>query len=112
MRFKTIVSSLALVGLASHALAQTAPTDQRVTITGSSIKRIASEGALPLQVISRAELDREGITNAEQVIMMLSTNGNGDRFGMTIFEAGEVGGPGMSGCPVAGNAAIAILSPN
>ena len=77
MRFKTIVSSLALVGLASHALAQTAPTDQRVTITGSSIKRIASEGALPLQVISRAELDREGITNAEQVIMMLSTNGNG-----------------------------------
>jgi len=37
-----------------------------------------------------------------------STNPNGDRFGMTIFEAGEVGGPGMGGCPTTGNAAIPI----
>ena len=77
MQLRIIVSSLALIGLASHAVAQSTAADQRVTITGSSIKRIASEGALPLQVISRAELEREGITSAEQVIMMLSTNGNG-----------------------------------
>ena len=38
----------------------------------------------------------------------LSTNGNGDRFGMTIYEAGEVGGPGMGGCPAPGSASIAI----
>ncbi|WP_231379571.1 hypothetical protein [Polaromonas sp. CG_9.11] len=37
-----------------------------------------------------------------------STNGNGDRFGMTIFEFGEVGGPGMGGCPATGSASIAI----
>jgi hypothetical protein len=37
-----------------------------------------------------------------------STNGNGDRFGMTISEAGEVGGPGMGGCPATGNASVAI----
>ena len=66
MRFTALVGSLALLGLGSHALAQ-AP-DQRITITGSSIKRIATEGALPLQVISRAEIEREGITSAEQVI--------------------------------------------
>ncbi len=78
MKLKTLVCSLTLLGLASHALAQSAPAaQQRITITGSSIKRIATEGALPVQVITRAELDRQGITNAEQVVMQLSTNGNG-----------------------------------
>jgi iron complex outermembrane receptor protein len=74
MKLKHIVGSLALLGLASHALAQ---SEQRIVITGSSIKRIASEGALPLQVITRADLDREGITSAEQLILSLSTNGSG-----------------------------------
>ncbi len=37
-----------------------------------------------------------------------STNANGDRFGLTISEFGEVGGPGFGGCPSAGTAAIAI----
>jgi hypothetical protein len=35
-------------------------------------------------------------------------NGNGDRFGITIFEAGELSGPGFGGCPATGNASIAI----
>ena len=76
MAFKltTLAAGLALAGLAAGALAQ---TPERITITGSSIKRIAAEGALPIQVISGAELERRGITNAEQVIMELSTNGNG-----------------------------------
>ena len=74
MKFKALVGSLALIGLASHALAQDAT--QRVTITGSSIKRIAAEGALPVQVISRAELERQGIASTEQLIMQLNINGN------------------------------------
>ena len=56
MKMKTLVGSLALLGLASHALAQ---TPQRIEITGSSIKRIQNEGALPLQTITRAEIDRQ-----------------------------------------------------
>jgi iron complex outermembrane receptor protein len=77
MAFKltTLAASLALVGMAGGAFAQTA--GERVTITGSSIKRIAAEGALPITIITRADLDREGITSAEQVILNLSTNGNG-----------------------------------
>lgn len=74
MKLKTLAAGLVLAGLASQGLAQDA---QRVEITGSSIKRIQTEGALPVQVIRRADLDREGITSAEQVVMMLSTNGNG-----------------------------------
>jgi iron complex outermembrane recepter protein len=80
MKLKTLVGSLALLGIATHAthtLAQTAAEPQRITITGSSIKRIAAEGALPVQVISRAELDRQGIASTEQLIMQLNINGNG-----------------------------------
>ncbi len=75
MKLKTLVGSLLLLGLATHAAAQTEP--QRITITGSSIKRIATEGALPVQTITRADLEREGITSAEQLIDQLSSNGTG-----------------------------------
>ena len=37
-----------------------------------------------------------------------STNANGDRFGLTISEFGEVGGPGFGGCPATGDATIPI----
>jgi iron complex outermembrane receptor protein len=83
MKLRLIVGSLALLGLATHVAAQQTPAQttaqqpQRITITGSSIKRIAAEGALPIQVITAADLERQGITNAEQLIMELSTNGNG-----------------------------------
>jgi iron complex outermembrane recepter protein len=74
IKLTALAGSLALLGLANHALAQ---ADQRVVITGSSIKRIATEGALPVQIITRADLDREGITSAEQLILDLSSNGTG-----------------------------------
>jgi iron complex outermembrane recepter protein len=77
MKLKLIVAGMAAMGLGSHALAQTSATPQRIEITGSAIKRIAAEGALPVQSISRKELEREGISSAEQLVMMLSTNGNG-----------------------------------
>ncbi len=61
------------------ALAQTAPAQnlERVEITGSSIKRVAGEGALPVQVITRTDLARQGITSAEQLIATINANGNG-----------------------------------
>lgn len=78
MKLKTLVGSLTLLGLASHVLAQQAPAaPQKITITGSSIKRIASEGALPVQTISRAEIERQGIQSAEQLIASLNINGTG-----------------------------------
>ena len=76
MRLTPIVVAIVAAGFASAALAQ-APAPQRVEITGSNIKRVAAEGALPVQTITRAELEREGLTSAEQVILWLSTNGNG-----------------------------------
>ncbi len=76
MKLTRLAYALALCGFGLPTLAQTA-APQRVEITGSIIKRIAAEGALPVQVIGREELERQGLTSAEQVIMWLSTNGNG-----------------------------------
>ena len=77
MKLKSVVRAIALLSVAAPALAQSSDTSQRVEITGSSIKRIVSEGALPVQVISRKELERQGIVSAEQMIANLSVNGNG-----------------------------------
>ncbi len=79
MKLKKIVHLIALIGITAPAIAQVAaqPVMQRVEITGSSIKRIAKEGALPVEVISRKQIEEQGIVNAEQLIMSLNVNGNG-----------------------------------
>ena len=77
MKLTPLASALTLLGLSTAVLAQTAPAAQRVEITGSIIKRINAEGALPVQVITRTELEKQGLTSAEQVVLWLSTNGNG-----------------------------------
>src|SRR5438128_2440408 len=52
---------LVLLGLAAPVLAQTDPrTTEKVIITGSSIKRVESEGSLPLQIFTRQDLQRAG----------------------------------------------------
>ena len=80
MRLKTVklrtwFGSLALLGLATHTTAQV--NTERVEITGSSIKRIQAEGALPVQVINRAEIERAGIVSAEQLVLRITANGTG-----------------------------------
>ncbi len=77
MKLKTLVQAIALIGFAAPAFAQEAKPLEKVEITGSSIKRIQVEGALPVQVISRAEIDRQGIVTAEQLIASLNSNGSG-----------------------------------
>jgi iron complex outermembrane receptor protein len=58
-------------GAGFSAFAQDAQKVERVEITGSSIKRIAGEGANPVIVINRAEIERSGATNAGDLIQAL-----------------------------------------
>ncbi|WMW81504.1 TonB-dependent receptor [Undibacterium cyanobacteriorum] len=44
---------------------------QRIEITGSSIKRIAVEGALPVQTLSKAQIEQSGATTAADLIATL-----------------------------------------
>ncbi len=80
MKLKKLAHLIALMGAVSPAIAQnvqvTGPM-QRVEITGSSIKRIAKEGALPVEVITARQLEDQGIVTAEQLIATLNVNGNG-----------------------------------
>ncbi|HUR58622.1 MAG TPA: TonB-dependent receptor plug domain-containing protein, partial [Opitutaceae bacterium] len=68
--------------------AQTAPTSananapelttklEKYVVTGSMIKRIEGEGALPVLTITPTELEQRGIASVEQMIMELNINGN------------------------------------
>jgi len=81
MKLNRLVAQLAVIGLGSHlALANAQTSDnklERVEVTGSSIKRVQDEGALPVQTIKAADLAKLGVTTAEQLLQQLSANGNG-----------------------------------
>src|SRR5687768_991560 len=65
----------AFVATATDALGQTPPQQlDRVEITGSSIKRIGAETALPVQIITRDEIQRTGASNVEQLMQTISAN--------------------------------------
>ncbi|RYE96665.1 MAG: TonB-dependent receptor, partial [Oxalobacteraceae bacterium] len=64
--------SLAVFALAQQAAAQQADaTMQRVEVTGSSIKRLAAEDALPVTTIKAEEFAKQGMTTLADVMMAL-----------------------------------------
>jgi len=66
------------LGFSAQAMAQTQEVQQapvaRVEITGSAIKRIDGETAVPVTVIRAEDLKREGFTTIEQVMANLSVS--------------------------------------
>ena len=59
---------LALSAFSLTVSAQTTQTTQRVEITGSSIKRIEGETALPVEIIKRDDIDKSGVTTAAELL--------------------------------------------
>jgi iron complex outermembrane receptor protein len=49
-------------------LAQDNTSVQRIEITGSAIKRIDAENALPVTVVSRKDIDQMGVTSTDQLL--------------------------------------------
>lgn len=68
------ISAAALVclGVALVAPVVAQQTLERVTITGSNIKRLSGEGPLPVEIITRAEIDRKGVTSTNELLRSLS----------------------------------------
>jgi iron complex outermembrane receptor protein len=62
---------LAGAALAQDATPEAATNVQRVEITGSAIKRIAMEGALPIQTISKDDIKKSGVTTVTDLIQNL-----------------------------------------
>ncbi|MEO6276450.1 TonB-dependent receptor [Roseateles sp.] len=77
--------ALAAALLAMTCAAQAQSTLERVEITGSAIKRIEGETALPVQVITRAEIDKAGVTTAAELIARLSASAS------NLTDGGSVG---------------------
>lgn len=65
---KTKIYASVLAVMAGSALAQEV---QRVEITGSSIKRIAAEGALPVITLTKADIEKSGATSVRDLISAL-----------------------------------------
>ena len=68
------VATLVSIGVAVNPLHA---ADIRVEVTGSNIKRIEGEGALPVQIISRDEILQSGATNAMEILSLISANNSG-----------------------------------
>lgn len=68
--------TITTITLCASAQAQTADASgqqlERVLVTGSSIKRVDSETALPVQIITKADIARTGATSTEQLLASIS----------------------------------------
>src|SRR5687768_4622856 len=61
--------------LATDAAPAAAPADMpKVEITGSAIRRVQAETALPVQIVSRAEIEKAGVTTASEILARVSSN--------------------------------------
>ena len=67
--------------------------DQRIEITGSSIKRLETETALPVQVIRRADIDKTGATTAAELLQNITASAAnlGDGASITDNSGGQRG---------------------
>ena len=77
MKVKKLAHVISLICIAGPVAAQQTPPPQpqkieKVEITGSSIKRVQDEGALPLQIITKEDIDRAGIVSAEQLLATIA----------------------------------------
>ncbi|MEO8311854.1 MAG: TonB-dependent receptor [Caldimonas sp.] len=64
-------------GVLSTATAQQTQQLERVTITGSNIKRTDTETASPVQVITRQEIEKSGKQSIQEVLRSVTADGQG-----------------------------------
>jgi iron complex outermembrane receptor protein len=80
-----LVCGISLGALVAPAMAQTAPDPAKpaaedgamIVVTGSRIKQDPTKSALPLEIITNVDIERNGIANPEALNMFLTSNGSG-----------------------------------
>ncbi len=73
---------------------------ERVEITGSSIKRIDAETALPVTIYRRADIDRTGASTVSDLVEKISAN-NGQGYQLSAA-LGDAARPGFAGASMRG----------
>ena len=66
--------AFAVSGVHAQQAAPASNPDIRVEVTGTAIRRVEGETALPVTVITRKEIDKSGATNAMELLQMVSSN--------------------------------------
>jgi iron complex outermembrane receptor protein len=104
---KKVASALAYMlgvgGAMSLIAAPAQAADIKVDVTGSNIKRVEGEGALPVQTLTREDIERTGATTAYDLLNYISSNnsaGNvslGNVIGATTFSAQTASLRGLGG---------------
>ena len=92
---------------------ETAADDGKgIIVTGSRLRQDPNNSALPLQIVTPAELSRNGISSPEQLIMFLSTNGSGaDNLASNgdVTSGAQRGTNGLSAANLRGQGSAATL---
>ena len=97
-----VIGALGLAAVAP-AWAQQPAAKERIEVTGSNIKRVEGETALPVTVITREEIDRSGATSAVELLQLVAANnsfGNAtytSTIGATTFSANTASLRGLTG---------------
>jgi iron complex outermembrane recepter protein len=94
-----VVASLGLPALAQDLTSGTAVGDGRIKliVTGSNIPTIERETALPVQIITREEIDRANIQTAAQLVNTISATMSYSAFNEAQALGGQNGGIGQAG---------------
>ena len=80
--------------MGASALAQ---TNERVEITGSSIKRVDAETALPVTTITRADIERTGATTAQDLVAQIPSVFGGLVVATNVGSTGNASSAAMRG---------------
>lgn len=86
--------------------------DGEIIVTGSRIRRDPNDSALPLQIVTTAELERNAITSPEQLLSFLSTSGTGpDNLASNadVVTGAQRGTNGLSGANLRGQGSASTL---
>ncbi|MHB8494272.1 MAG: TonB-dependent receptor [Casimicrobiaceae bacterium] len=95
--------ALAVSGVHAQQTDQASNPDIRVEVTGTSIRRVAGESALPVTVITRKEIEKSGATSAMELLQLVSSNNSAgaislsNSVGATTFSAQTASLRGLGG---------------
>jgi iron complex outermembrane receptor protein len=74
---KKVATALGIGGFALLAAGSVLAQDIRVNVTGSNIKRVDSETAAPIEVITREDIKQTGLNTISDVVRRITANNNG-----------------------------------
>lgn len=96
-----VLSMAGIPSALAQEVAQAPQKIEKIEVTGSNIKRIAGEGALPVQVITRKDIERTGATSTEQLLQTVSVAVQGNTNTVAASGSGATSG-GVSGASLRG----------